>query len=286
MEKSNVISYLFETKAVKFCEENKPFWYTSGKIGPYFINAQYVYGSEKEAEELLEFINNQLSNKNELPKNVFKQVLNQYNNNKIYKDSIDEMLKCVKDNIDIKEIDYISGGERRDWFFSNIIAYLLKKPHLTIYKDSNIYESNYDFSNTKKIDKLENKNVLHVADIITVASSYVNRWIPSIQKLGSNIKWSLSVIDRMQGGAELLKENGVKSLSIAKVDSSLFAKALDLGIIGNKQFEMLSKFIKNPDGIMREFLIAHPEFIENSLKSDEKTRSRAQMCINNNFYNI
>ena len=286
MEKSNVISYLFETKAVKFCEENKPFWYTSGKIGPYFINAQYVYGSEKEAEELLEFINNQLSNKNELPKNVFKQVLNQYNNNKIYKDSIDEMLKCVKDNIDIKEIDYISGGERRDWFFSNIIAYLLKKPHLTIYKDSNIYESNYDFSNTKKIDKLKNKNVLHVADIITVASSYVNRWIPSIQKLGSNIKWSLSVIDRMQGGAELLKENGVKSLSIAKVDSSLFAKALDLGIIGNKQFEMLSKFIKNPDGIMREFLIAHPEFIENSLKSDEKTRSRAQMCINNNFYNI
>lgn len=286
MEKSNVISYLFETKAVKFCEENKPFWYTSGKIGPYFINAQYVYGSEKEAEELLEFINKELYNKNELPKNVFDKVLNQYNNNKIYKDSINEMLQCIKDNINIEEIDYVSGGERRDWFFSNLIAYLLKKPHLTIYKDSNIYESNYDFSNTKKIDKLENKNVLHVADIITVASSYVNRWIPSIQKLGSNIKWSLSVIDRMQGGAELLKENGVKSLSIAKVDSSLFAKALDLGIIGNKQFEMLSKFIKNPDGIMREFLIAHPEFIENSLKSDEKTRSRAQMCINNNFYNI
>ncbi len=286
MEKSNVISYLFETKAVKFCEENKPFWYTSGKIGPYFINAQYVYGSEKEAEELLEFINKELSNKNELPKNVFDKVLNQYNNNKIYKDSINEMLQCIKDNINIEEIDYVSGGERRDWFFSNLIAYLLKKPHLTIYKDSNIYESNYDFSNTKKIDKLKNKNVLHVADIITVASSYVNRWIPSIQKLGSNIKWSLSVIDRMQGGADVLKENGVKSLSIAKVDSSLFAKALDLGIIGNKQFEMLNKFIKNPDGTMREFLVAHPEFIENSLKSDEKTRSRAQMCIDKNFYNI
>ena len=58
---------------------------------------------------------------------------------------------------------------------------------------------------------------MHVADIITVASSYVNRWIPSIQELRSNIKWSLSVIDRMQGGAEVLNENGVKSLSIAKV---------------------------------------------------------------------
>ena len=150
MEKSNVISYLFETKAVKFCEENKPFWYTSGKIGPYFINAQYVYGSEKEAEELLEFINKELSNKNELPKNVFDKVLNQYNNNKIYTDSINEMLQCIKDNINIEEIDYVSGGERRDWFFSNLIAYLLKKPHLTIYKDLNIYKVIMIFQIQKK----------------------------------------------------------------------------------------------------------------------------------------
>ena len=38
---SNIISYLFKTNAIKFCEENKPFWYTSGKIGPYFINTHF-----------------------------------------------------------------------------------------------------------------------------------------------------------------------------------------------------------------------------------------------------
>ena len=47
---SDIISYLFETNAIKFCEENKPFWYTSGKIGPYFINTHFVYGNENDAK--------------------------------------------------------------------------------------------------------------------------------------------------------------------------------------------------------------------------------------------
>ena len=33
---SKLMSLLFDTKAFKICEENNPFWYTSGKIGPYF----------------------------------------------------------------------------------------------------------------------------------------------------------------------------------------------------------------------------------------------------------
>ena len=53
---SDIMSYLFKTNAIRFCEENKPFWYTSGKIGPYFINTHFVYGSEKEATSLLSFI--------------------------------------------------------------------------------------------------------------------------------------------------------------------------------------------------------------------------------------
>ena len=50
---SDLANYLFETNAIRFCDENKPFWYTSGKIGPYFINTHFVYGSEKEASDFL-----------------------------------------------------------------------------------------------------------------------------------------------------------------------------------------------------------------------------------------
>ena len=83
-----------------------------------------------------------------MPKNVFEKVLLQYNTNTIYKDVIDTMINMIKSNINIDEIDYISGGERRDWFFSNIIAYLLNKQHISIYKDLSAVVSDSKFAET------------------------------------------------------------------------------------------------------------------------------------------
>lgn len=283
---SDIISYLFETNAIRFCEENKPFWYTSGKIGPYFINTHFIYGSEKEANDLLSFIDDSLSDKMTLPKKVFDKVLKQYNENKIYHDVIEHIKSYIEENINVNEIDYISGGERRDWFFSNIIAYLLKKPHITIYKDLSTVESNYDFSQTKEVSNLEGKKILHVADLITVASSYIRAWIPAIRNLGANILWSCVVVDRMQGGKDKLEAEGIKSLSLVNVDTNLFKSALEMGIINNNQLDLLNKFFESPDNCMREFLIKHPEFIENSLNSDEKTKKRAKLLVDGNLYNI
>ena len=69
------LTEFFENLDQKFSEENKPFWYTSGKIGPYFINTHFVYGNEKDATELLSFIDNALSDKITLPK-IFFVILN------------------------------------------------------------------------------------------------------------------------------------------------------------------------------------------------------------------
>ena len=283
---SDIISYLFETNAIKFCEENKPFWYTSGKIGPYFINTHFIYGSEKDAVSLLSFIDDSLSDKMTLPKKVFEKVLNQYNENRIYQDVINHMKDYIEKNIDISKVDFISGGERRDWFFSNILAYLLNKPHITIYKDLSSVISDSHFNETKKSYNIEGKKVLHVADLITVASNYLRAWIPAIENLGGKILWSCVVVDRMQGGEEKLSEKGIKSLSLVKVDNNLFKKAFDMGIINNSQLEMLNNFFNAPDKTMREFLINHPEFLENSLKADEKTRKRAKLLIDNDLYNL
>ena len=283
---SNLMSYLFETNAIRFCEENKPFWYTSGKIGPYFINTHLVYGNEKDAVELLSFIDDSLSDKLTLPKKVFDKVLGQYNTNEIYKNVIDTMKGYIEENINIDEIDYVSGGERRDWFFSNIIAYLLNKPHITIYKDLSTVVSDSKFENTTPVTSLDNKKVLHVADLITVASSYIRAWIPAIKNLNANICWSCVVVDRMQGGKEKIEAEGIKSLSLVQVDNNLFKKAEELGIINEAQVEMLNGFFKNPDETMRNFLIAHPEFLENALNSDEKTQKRAKLLVDSNLYNL
>ena len=283
---SNLMSYLFETNAIKFCEENKPFWYTSGKIGPYFINTHFVYGNEKDAVELLSFIDECLSDKLTLPEKVFEKVLKQYETNKIYKNIIDTMKNYIEENIDVSKIDYISGGERRDWFFSNMISYLLNKPHLSIFKDLSVVESNSNFETSNVINSLEDKKVLHVADLITVASSYIRAWIPAIKNLGSEINWSCVVVDRMQGGKDKIESEGVKSLSLVQVDKNLFKRAFDLNIINETQVSMLNAFFENPDDSMKQFLISHPEFLENSLNADEKTRKRAQLLISNNLYEL
>lgn len=283
---SDLVSYLFETNAIRFCEENKPFWYTSGKIGPYFINTHFVYGSEKEAVELLAFIDECLADKLSLPGKVFEKVLKQYQTNEIYKNVIDTMLKYIEDNINVCEIDYISGGERRDWFFSNIIAHLLNKPHLSIYKDLSVVASDSNFETSEPISSLEDKKVLHIADLITVASSYIRAWIPAIKNLGSQICWSCVVVDRMQGGKDKIEAEGVKSLSLVQVDKNLFKKALDLNIINEAQLAMLDGFFESPDKTMKQFLIDHPEFLKNSLKADEKTRKRAQLLVDSNLYGL
>lgn len=283
---SDVISYLFKTNAIKFCDENKPFWYTSGKIGPYFINTHFIYGNEDDAKSLLSFIDEQLSDKIALPKNVFEKVLNQYQTNEIYKNVIDTMIDSIKSNIDIDEIDYVSGGERRDWFFSNIVAHLLDKPHISIYKDLSAVVSDSNFETTSKLDNINNKKVLHVADLVTVASSYIRAWIPAIENLGGKMCWSCVVVDRMQGGTEKIKEHGILPLSLVQVDKTLFEKAVQMGVITTSQQEMLNNFFDNPDETMKNFLINHPEFLENSLNSDEKTAKRAKLLIDGNLYGI
>ena len=90
----------------------------------------------------------------------------------------------------------------------------------------------------------------------------------------------------MQGGREKLEEQNVKSLSLIQIDENLFNKAFDMNIINQNQLVMLKNFYESPDATMRNFLISHPEFLENALKSDEKTISRAKLCIENNLYNL
>ena len=283
---SNLVSYLFETNALKICPDNEPFWYTSGKIGPYYINTHFLYGSQQDAVELLNFIDYEKGNTEDLPKKVFEKTFEHYNQNEIYKNVIDEMIKFIKENINVEEIDYVSGGERRDWFFSNIIANKLSKPHITIYKNLSIVVNDSNFENEINKSEVKNAKVLHIADLITEASSYLRAWIPAIKSLGAKIAWSTVVVDRMQGGKEKLEKENVKSLSIINIDENLFKKALDMNIINENQFEMLKNFYENPDETMKKFLIAHPEFLENALASDEKTAARAKLCIDNNLYNL
>ena len=291
---SSILNYLFETNAIKFCPENEPFWLTSGRPSPYFFNSQYVYGGEKESTEFLNYITEELAlinegkaNKLDLPKKLLDKVLNQYNSNRIYNDVINQMKQYIENNIGVDNFEYISGGERRDWYFSVILSHLLNKPHLTIFKDMSAIVSDSSFSKTEDIQDLNGSKVLHLADLITTASSYIKMWVPIIKKLNGNMTNTLVIIDRNQGGKEILKEVNVTMHALATVDKALFQKAHELGVINEKQLEMVNKYFDNPDETMKQFTIEHPEFIENSLKSDnERTLKRVHTFIEENPYGL
>ena len=285
----DLTNLLFETNAFNIAQENKPFWYTSGKIGPYFVNGEFFYGSDADSKELLAFIDSELENetKENIPANIFEKVLAHYNSNEIYKTTIDAMVEYIKETVDVEKIDYISGGERRDWFFSNMIAYILEKPHVTIYKDLSTVESDYKYTVNTPVEKIEGKNFLHVADLLNQSASFTRAWIPAIENLGSKILWSIFVIDRMDGGTQVLTDCGVEVLSLLKINDELFVKALELGIINEKQLQMLRDFKKDQMGSMKQFLIDHPEFLEESLNSDNsKTAKRAKLLVEQDLYGL
>ncbi|MGI6778619.1 MAG: orotate phosphoribosyltransferase [Acetivibrionales bacterium] len=245
----------------------------------------FSYGSERKANGLLEVINEEKGSPLTCPIKVLELARENYRIDPIYKGLIDEMCTFIKEKLNVENIGLVSGGERRDWFFSLLVAEIMDKPHLTIYKDLKTVVS--IGNRVEETDsKVQGKNLLHIADLITKASSYERAWIPAVKKLGGQIKWSVAVVDRDEGGKEILYDYGIELFSMVNISKSLFDKALSMEIINNEQHKMVTDYINNPFESMKNFLISHPNFIEDSLEADERTQKRVRLCLDSNIYGL
>ena len=284
-----LVSLLFETNAFKVAEENNLFWYTSGKLGPYFINVDYLYGSKEDSENLLRIIDDLLQNesKENIPSILFEYLYKHYEENKIFKTTIDKLVEFVEVSIETDSIDYISGGERRDWYFSILVAYLLGKPHITIFKDLTTVVSTCDFEESTLVTSLPDKSVFHVTDILNTGSSFERAWVPAINNLGSKIYWGLYTVDRNQGGNKCLENLDVQTYSLITLNKDLFALATKKGIISEAQQDLLNKYFEHPEETMQKFINSHPSFIQDAINGDnEKSAKRAKLCLEKQWYTI
>lgn len=280
-----IIEALFETKAVRVAPENQPFWYTSGRLGPFFINTHFLLENEAAAGEVLKRIEKAIAdNKLTAPEEIFDMMLAYYNKGGTFKMVSDKLAEEASK----LDFDYISGGERRDYFFSMMPAYLLKKPHLTIYKDmTSVYSESIDGPavDVKDID-LKGKKALHIADLITEASSYERAWIPVIRGLGSDITDTVAVVDRHQNGREVLKGLGVVLHALTGINEDLFEEAKANGVINDAQKDMIMHFLENPADYMTAFLKANPGFIDAEIAKGGKNKERAELAIEKGFTNV
>lgn len=276
-----IVKLLFQTKAIQVCEENKPFWYTSGSLGPYYINTHYLYGSKQEAEDLLSYMEEISNNKETYPSLLFKKMLNQYQTNEIFKNVMDMIVEKSKEI----EFDFISGGERRDFFFSIIAAYLLKKPHISIFKDMSMVVSDSDFNSSSPVtkDSFKGQKSLHIADLVTEASSYLRAWIPAIDFAGGVINDTIAIVDRDQGGYEALLEKGITLHSFALIQKDLFNTAKNGGYISEAQLTLILQFIESPKLFMKTFIENNPTFIEEQINAGGKSKERALLFLEKKF---
>ena len=278
----DLLNALVETQALRVASERQVFWYTSGTVGPYYINTENLYGGPDAAGELLSFIDAEKSS----PRFAFdlrERLLRQYENNAIYRDVVDALVARVKRALEVN-IDAVSGGERRDWFFSLTVAECLGKPNLLIFK--NRERVLFDGKNVTH-EGVDGLRTLHVADLVTEASSYFRDWIPLVGEGGGRIEYSANVVDRGQGGIEALCESGVPSSALLRVDGALFKRLAELGHIGSAQADLLAAYYRDPYAAMRTFLLNHPDFLQNALRGDDdRTRARAQLLVDGNVYGL
>lgn len=277
-----IADYLFETNAVRVSDPEKPFWYASGTLGPFYVNTHFLIESEEKANELLALIEEAAAgDRSEFLSTILGFVKKQYETSESYKTVIDLIVAKAKE----LDFDIISGGERRDYFFSLMPAYLLGKPHLSIFKDGETYFSENVEEKAVKVGEgdLSGKVSLHIADLITEASSYTNAWIPSIRGVGAEIKDTIAVINRLQGGEANLAKEGVNMYTFAKIELSLFDEGVEKGILTKAQRDMVAHFMENPIDYMKAFLTSHPDFIDEQIALGGKPKQRAEMAISRGY---
>ena len=276
-----IISWLFETDAVRVCPEGQPFWYTSGKLGPFYINTQFLYGSEAAANSLLKTIEEACAGeKLAFYDKVWADISAQLASCPIYAQLIDLLTEAAAK----LDVDFVSGGERRDFFFSIPVARKLGLGHLSIFKDlSCVYTDKDGVSMDAAQAGLAGKKSVHIADLITVASSYIRAWIPAVESLGAKIAYSLAVVDRDQGGSEILAKAGCPLTTLVTIKPELFEQAKALGRVTDAQVALVNSFIADPDKFMHDFLVAHPDFLASEIAKGGKSAQRAELCIASGF---
>lgn len=276
-----IVNWLFDTQAIRVCPPDQPFWYTSGAIGPYYVNTHFLYGSEAEANDLLILIEACVSDPLAFPARIAEAVQDQYSRNQRYHDLCDLVAAWIQPYA----FDFISGGERRDFFFSIQAARLLGKPHLSLLKDGTAIWSDAGFgsSHIAETNGLTGMRALHIADLITEASSYQRAWLPAVRRCGASMPLTLAIVDRDQGGREYLASEGTELLALTKIDRQLFLDALAAGLIDDQQFDLIDQFIQNPQNFMTGFFKSHPDFLNQQIALGGKNRERALRCLEKGY---
>lgn len=280
----DLLESLVRSEALRIAPPGQVFWYTSGTVGPYYINTHFLFGGPERAGELLAFIDAE-SRSADFHARLQERVSRQLASDPGYAGVIDALAASIRGREPEGGVDWVSGGERRDWFFSTGAALRTGLPHLYLYKDSGARMAEGNL--LAPVEDLRGRRTAHVADLVTEASSYQRAWIPALRGRGGDMAVSANVVDRGQGGMEVIAACGVDAEACLRVDGAMFAELHRRGLISADQHAVLADYLGDPGGAMRRFLVENPAFLQDALGSkDERTAQRARLLVEQDPYGL
>lgn len=282
---------IFAEKALEPAPEGEVFWYTSGMFGPFYINTHFLAGGATKAKAILQGLDGLEGTDKDGQKDILAAFMEAiralYHEDEVYR----LVIHCLAQEAlaQKKQADYtlISGGARRDYFFSFLVGVLLDLPQLFILKDQSVLlwhrEAWLPMADLEGMVHQEGVQgpvqALHVADLITQASSFFRAWIPALKDQGIEMKQALAVVDRHQGGLDKLAEAGVDAKVLLQVNQAFFDQAVAGGQMSAGQAALSLTFLEDPVAYERDFLRLHPSYLKEAKERDAKTKERVERFL-------
>jgi orotate phosphoribosyltransferase len=282
-DKDGLTAVIFSTKAVSIWNNAKGpvFWYAAGVPGPFYVNTEKLIGTEA-AERLLAQIS-KIVDEADTPKQkadkVESVVMAEYNSNITFQKIIATM---IRDSIAQFGSAYntVSGGERRDWFFSIPFAIESGLDHIYLFKDGSIHTKHHGTPKPHIQPK-----VLHVADLINNAASYIDKWIPILKSNDLAMAGTACVINRGTAGIDKLKEVGIDTCSLKTIDKSFFDDLSAIKLIEESVAQEINLYFVSKEDWARKYILSKPDLIGKE-KLDAKSKERLQSFLENDPWNL
>lgn len=281
-DKDGLTTALFSTDAISIWnnQTGPVFWYAANVPGPFYVNTEKLIGGAA-AEKLLQDINVilakdvTLAEKSEL---IHDTVMTEYNTNTIFQKVIATLL--VKARAQFGErYNCISGGERRDWFFSIPFAHESQLDHIFLFKDQSIFTRPY------RDQAQSSPKVLHVADLINNAASYFSNWLPTLKQHNLPLIGTACVITRGSAGIDKLKEANVEICALKNIDPAFFAELREINLIDKTAAEEITAYFTSKEDWAKKYILSKPHLFKMETL-DSKSKERLKFFLENDPWNL
>lgn len=280
-----ILRRLVETSSVRVRSHPKalPFWYTAGVPGPFYINVENVAGPTIVKQTLSE-INAVLRTEMSISEKclaIHQRINSQLENDSTYRSTISLLLDAYRES-SLSIPDIISGGERRDWFFSIPFAQHLHVPHLYLFKNGKWHIEG-------QIEELGeiNQSVVHVSDIVNTATSYKRYWLPTLSSLGVKNSSTFTVAIRDSKGIEALEQSGIQVTSPLHMNRHTFEQMRDMGLISSFSCDNIALYLESPVEWTRDLIRdTGTEMLSRIDELDDVQSARFCQFISNDVFNL